>query len=89
MTQDFLERLKWDVFGHPPYSPDLAPSDYYLFPQLNGYLGGKRFTDEDSFKLEGETWLNEKEAKWYKEGLQKLLPRYQKCMDLDGDYVEK
>ena len=26
-----LETLKWEVLTHPPYSPDIAPSDYYLF----------------------------------------------------------
>ncbi|UYV63884.1 hypothetical protein LAZ67_2005884 [Cordylochernes scorpioides] len=31
-TQTLLENLKWEIFTHPPYSPDLAPSDFHLFP---------------------------------------------------------
>jgi len=30
----------WEQFDHPPYSPDLAPSDYHLFPRLKKELGG-------------------------------------------------
>jgi len=37
--QDLLEQFKWDVFVHPPYSPDPAGSDYHLFPQLKQHLG--------------------------------------------------
>jgi transposase len=29
-------KLKWDVLPHPPYSPDLAPSDYNLFGPMKG-----------------------------------------------------
>jgi hypothetical protein len=38
-----LLKLKWDVLPHPPYSPDLAPSDYNLFGSMKMVLGGKRF----------------------------------------------
>jgi transposase len=30
-TQALLEHFNWELFDHPPYSPDLAPSDYHLF----------------------------------------------------------
>ncbi|GFX49999.1 mariner Mos1 transposase [Trichonephila clavipes] len=31
VVKTYLETLKWEVFPHPLYSPDLAPSDYHLF----------------------------------------------------------
>ena len=34
-TQDFLARKQVRVLHHPPYSPDLFPCDYFLFPKLN------------------------------------------------------
>jgi len=34
LTQAALKNLKWKVFSHPPYSPDLAPSNYHLFPAI-------------------------------------------------------
>jgi hypothetical protein len=30
-TQALLEHFNWELFDHPPYSPDFAPSDYHLF----------------------------------------------------------
>ncbi len=38
VTSVFLVRLKWFVFGHPAYSPNLAPSNYWLFPWLKKFL---------------------------------------------------
>ncbi|KAG5339692.1 SETMR methyltransferase, partial [Acromyrmex heyeri] len=34
MTLDQLKQLKWEILLHPPYSPDIAPSDFYLFRSL-------------------------------------------------------
>jgi histone-lysine N-methyltransferase SETMAR len=36
LTMATLLKLKWDVLPHPPYSPDLAPSDYHLFGPMKG-----------------------------------------------------
>ena len=88
-TQQLREEFRWDVFGHPPYSPDLAPSDFHLFPQLKQHLGGRRFANEENLKEEVQTWLTSLAAEWYDAGLKKLLPRYQKCFEIQGDYVEK
>ncbi|GFT07791.1 mariner Mos1 transposase [Trichonephila clavipes] len=41
VTQQKLNALGWEVLGHPPYSPDIAPSDYYLFRSLQNYLTEK------------------------------------------------
>ena len=40
-TREKLLRLSWEVMLHPPYSPDLAPSDYYLFRSLQNSLNGE------------------------------------------------
>ncbi|XP_025154422.1 activating transcription factor 3 isoform X2 [Harpegnathos saltator] len=42
-----FNELKYELLEHPAYSPDLAPSDYYLFPNLKKFLAGKRFTSND------------------------------------------
>ncbi|GFU82102.1 histone-lysine N-methyltransferase SETMAR [Trichonephila clavipes] len=41
VTQQKLNALGWEVLGHPLYSPDMAPSDYYLFRSLQNYLTKK------------------------------------------------
>jgi hypothetical protein len=41
VTTGLLEKFKWDVLDHPPYSPDLAPSDFHLLLHLKKHLFGK------------------------------------------------
>ena len=43
-----------EQLNHPPYSPDLAPSDYYLFRNLKSHLRGTRFRDDDELKAATE-----------------------------------
>jgi transposase len=40
---NLLERWGWEIFQHPPYSPDLAPLDFHLFPNMKKHLHAKRF----------------------------------------------
>jgi len=73
----------------PPYSPDLAPSDYHLFLHLKKFLGGKRFDDNDGLKDAVQKWLTSQVAAFYEEGTQKLVPCYDKCLNNGGKYVGK
>ncbi|GFT90519.1 HTH_48 domain-containing protein [Trichonephila clavipes] len=92
---DFLDRYhKEDLFGweqidHPPYSPDLAPSDFHLFSYLKEFLGGKRFDTADEVKEEVQDWFSSQAADVYDLGIQKLVERYDKCLNKYGKNVEK
>ena len=44
--------------GRLYYSPDLAPSDFYLFSKMKEYLAGKRFTDDEDLQHAVMDWLN-------------------------------
>ncbi|XKL68510.1 hypothetical protein PGB90_004001 [Kerria lacca] len=50
VTKELLKSFKWDVFPNPPHSPNLAPSDYHLFPHLKWYLGGTTFSNNDELQ---------------------------------------
>jgi len=56
-TQDLITSFLWEQMDQPPYSPDLAPSDYHLFLHLKKFLGGKRFGDDDDLKDAVQKWL--------------------------------
>jgi histone-lysine N-methyltransferase SETMAR len=47
-----LELFSWELFGHPPYSPDLALSDYHLFTYLKNLLGLQCFSNNEEL-MEG------------------------------------
>lgn len=79
----------FEEINHPPYSPDLAPSDYYLFPNLKKDLRGKRFFDDEEVKAAINAHFEEKSAEYFLEGLEKLISRSNKCIEVLGDYIEK
>ena len=56
-TQDLITSFRWEQMEHPPYSPDLAPSDFNFFLHLKKFLGGKRFDDDDDLKDAVQKWL--------------------------------
>jgi histone-lysine N-methyltransferase SETMAR len=82
-----LQEFGWEVFEHPAYSPDLAPSDFHLFPTVKEVLGGRRFRRDETVKDAVKEWLNVLAAEVYDEGKQKLVTRYDKCLNVGGDYV--
>jgi len=56
-TQKKLAYLCFQCLDHPPYSPDLAPSDYDLFTRLKKQLKGRHFSSDAEVIAASETWL--------------------------------
>jgi len=54
-TRKKLAYLGFHCLGHPSYSPDLAPSDYHLFPGLKKQLKGRNFSSDAETWLDGQT----------------------------------
>jgi transposase len=50
-VRKFLAKHSIPVVPHPPYSPDLAPCDFFLFPKLKSTLKGKLFQDVAEIQL--------------------------------------
>ncbi|GFX94677.1 histone-lysine N-methyltransferase SETMAR [Trichonephila clavipes] len=88
-TQDRITSFGWEQLDHPPYSSDLAPSDYHLFMHLKKHLAGQRHSDDDEAKTTDKQWLSNQAASFFDDGIQKLVPRCDKCFISNGNYVEK
>jgi len=58
-TIDALETLKFEVLSHPPYSPDLALSDFHFFPRLKRDLKGTHFTSDEEVKQAVTSWIKD------------------------------
>jgi len=56
--QVFLASHGIPVVQQPPFSPDMAPCDFWLFPQLKSVMKGKRFEDIDAIKKNAMSTLN-------------------------------
>ena len=79
----------WEQIDRSPYSPDLTPSDFYLFRYLKEFLCGKRFATDDEMKETVQDWLSSQAADVCDLGIQKLVERYDKCLKRCGNNVEK
>ena len=77
------------ILPHPPYSPELAPSYFFLFPSLKKYLKGQRFHSNEDVISAVEKWFESHPKSYYAQGLLKVKERWQKCINMQGDYVEK
>ena len=87
-TQKKLAYLGFQCLDHPPFSPDLAPSDCHLFPGLKKQLEGGHFSSDVEVIAAAETWLDGQASEIFLSGLQNLEQRAKKCIELRGEYVE-
>ena len=83
-TTETLRSFKWEVLQHPPYSPDQTPSDFHLFGPLK-----ERFPDDDAVERAVCAWFRQHTQELYGAGCQGFVKRWDKCLNLYGDCVEK
>ena len=70
---------------HPPYSPDLAPCDFWLFPKLRGC----RYETIEEMKEAVTKVINTLTHEGFHGALQKLLEQYTKCIAAGGNSFEE
>jgi histone-lysine N-methyltransferase SETMAR len=67
---------------HPPCSPDLAPSDFYLFPELKLFLIGRRFSSNQEAIVAVEGYFADLPKNHYRDRIMALDHRWSKCISL-------
>ena len=84
-----LHELHFKLLLHPLYSPDLAPSNYWLFEHLKRMLQGKRFGSNEEMISETDAYFEAKDKSLYKKGIESLEKCWNQCITLEGDYVDE
>ena len=79
---DAVERNGYELIQHPAYSPDLAPSDFFLFPYLKKDIRGLHFRSDEEVVTAVEEWVNGKDPDFFSSGLMALEHRWSKCITL-------
>ena len=83
LVRDYLTQIGIKTVPHPPYSPDLAPCDFWLFPKLRGCCYEKIEMKEAVTKV-----IDILTQEDFHGAFQKLLERHNKCIAAGGDYFE-
>ena len=84
LITDYLTKRGIKTVPHPLYSPDLAPCNFWLFPKLRGC----RYETIEELKKALTKVIDTLTQKDFQGAFQKLLERYNECIEVGGDYLE-
>ena len=84
IVTDYLSKMDIETVTQPPYSPDLAPYDFLLFPKLRGC----RYETTEEMKEAVTKVIDTLTQEDFDGAFHKLLERYNKCIATGGDYFE-
>jgi transposase len=84
----FLKKEKVTVLPHPPYSPDLAPCDSFLFPKLKSFLAGRKYKSQQTLGSAIHQYLITVPKSAYRDTFKKWKHRLKLCISNHGEYFE-
>ena len=89
-TQTAVRQLGFELLSHSPYSPDLSPCDFFLFPVMKTYLRGTHFDDTHELSVAVQVAISNKQPSSFRQCfIQSCLERCRKCISFNGEYFEK
>ena len=88
LIQRFLVKHNIPLVRQAPYSPDMAPCDFWLFPKLKIPLKGKRFESREDIMRNATDLLNMVPQEAFQKCFQQWQDRWKKCVHHQGDYFE-
>ena len=86
--REFLAKNNIAVLEQPPYLPDLAPRDFFLFPKLKEVIKGTRFQDSEVIKTAVARELQAITEESFQECVEAWQRRLEKCIRAQGDYFK-
>jgi hypothetical protein len=84
-----IKELQVECIPHPLCSSDFVPSDFHVFGPLKDALGGKQFQDNNEVRSVVHEWLHIHPKEFFSCGIYTLVKHWHKCIELEGDYVER
>ena len=88
LIREFLAKQETIVVPQPPYSPDLAPADFFLFPKLKSTLKGRRFQTVEEIKENSLQDLRGIPQNTFQDAFQNWKKRWERCIKSGGEYFE-
>lgn len=88
-TRQCMQNLGFNLIQWPPYSPDIAPSDFYLFRNLKSWLRGQKFGSRMELESVVRAHFDGKPTSYYERGIDQLPQRMREVIKLNGDYLRE
>jgi transposase len=88
VTRQFLAQNSIITLPRPPYSLDLAPCDFFLFPKMKLQLKGRRFEGVEEIQRESHNALGKLRDQDFQHAFQLWQQRWDVCVIAQGDYFE-
>ena len=88
VVKSFLASEKVKVLNHPPYSPDLSPCDFFLFPRLTKMLSGNKYTSRRSLGSAIYQCLQQIPKEDYLSAFHDWVKRLQRCVSVKGNTLK-
>lgn len=88
VVREFLSKNSITVTEHPPYSPDLAPCDFFLFPKTKLVLRGRHLGDINEIKKATTGQLRNLQPEDFQGAFSQWKRRWHKCIMSQGEYFE-
>jgi len=88
VTREFLTQNSIITLLHPPYSPNLAPCEFFLFLKMKLQLKGRRFDRVEEIQRESQNVLGTLREQDFQPAFQQWQRRWDRCVAAQGDYFE-
>jgi len=88
LIRSYLAKYQTFLVPHPPYAPDLAPTDFFLFPKLKTTLRGCRFQTIEGIQENAIRKLRAITESAFQEAIQQWKKHWEQCIASRGDYFE-
>lgn len=84
-----IDFLGYERLPHAPYSPDLAPCKFSIFPRLKADLRGRRFESNEELRFAVRSAVRGYSTEFYRKTFDSWVYRHSKCLEHSGEYFEK
>jgi transposase len=88
LVWESLTSTKTTVIFHPPYSPDLAPCDFFLFSKIKLKLNRRRFESIEDIQAESQDVMKMLTQNDFQQCFQSWKSHWDRCINAEGDYIE-
>ena len=88
LIHEFFTKHETTVVPQAPYSPDVAPADFFLFPKRKSSLKGRRFQTVEKIEENSIRDLRAVPQNTFQDAFQEWKKRWERCIKSGGEYFE-